>query len=155
MRRNRLLGISKVLSLERDDTEAFPHLGKPDKPFRMPKQHPRDMSNWLVGYTDVRRWKCWNVFFFLFPKSSHHSSSQSLDPYGLKENANVVRLGASVCWASNFGSGHDLSVCGFEPCVRLCADSSEPGACFCFYVSLSLCPSPACTLSLSLSLKNR
>ena len=26
----------------------------------------------------------------------------------------------------DFGSGHDLMVCEFEPCVRLCADSEEP-----------------------------
>ena len=32
-------------------------------------------------------------------------------------------------------------VCGFEPCVGLCASSSEPGACFGFCVSLSLCSS--------------
>ena len=47
------------------------------------------------------------------------------------------------------GSGHDLTVCGFGLRVGLCADSSEPGACFgfcvCVCVSLSL-------LSLSLSL---
>ena len=47
-------------------------------------------------------------------------------------------LGGSVGWASNFGSGHDLAVCEFEPHVGLCADSSEPGACFTFCVSLSL-----------------
>ena len=35
----------------------------------------------------------------------------------------------------------------------LCADSSEPGACFGFCVSLSLCPCPAHTLSLSPSQK--
>ena len=29
---------------------------------------------------------------------------------------------------SQFGSGHDLTVRGFKPCVRLCADSSEPAA---------------------------
>ena len=52
---------------------------------------------------------------------------------------------------SDFGSDHDLRVYGFEPCVRLCADSSEPGACFGFCVSLSFCPSPALSLSLSLS----
>ena len=51
---------------------------------------------------------------------------------------------------SDFGSGHDLTVCEFEPHVGLCADSSEPGACFRFYVSLSLYPSPACALSLPL-----
>ena len=47
-------------------------------------------------------------------------------------------LGGSVGWASNFGSGHDLAVREFEPRVGLCADSSEPGACFRFCVSLSL-----------------
>ena len=26
----------------------------------------------------------------------------------------------------DFGSGHDLPVCGFEPCVGLCAHSVEP-----------------------------
>ena len=36
----------------------------------------------------------------------------------------------------------------FEPCITLCADSSEPGACFRFCVSTSLCPSHAHTLSL-------
>ena len=48
-------------------------------------------------------------------------------------------------------SGHDLTVCEFEPGVGLCADSSEPGTCFGFSVSLSLCPSATHALSLSLS----
>ena len=50
---------------------------------------------------------------------------------------------------SDFGSGHNLTVHGFEPCIGLCADSSEPAACFRFCDSLSLCPSPALFLSLS------
>ena len=67
------------------------------------------------------------------------------------------RLGGSVSWASNFSSGHDLMVRGFEPHVGLCADSSEPGACLGFCVSLSL-SAPFLLmlcfgLSLSLSLK--
>ena len=61
------------------------------------------------------------------------------------------RLGGSVGKASDFGSGHDLPVCEFEPRVRLCADALEPGACFGFCVSLSLCPSRARALSLSLN----
>ena len=63
------------------------------------------------------------------------------------------RLGGSVSWASDFGSGHDLAVREFEPHVRRCADSSEPGACFglCVCVSLSAC----IPLTLSLSLKNK
>ena len=61
-------------------------------------------------------------------------------------------LGGSIGYVSNFGSGHDLVVHRFEPHVRLCADSSEPGAYFMDSVSLSLCPSPTRTLSLSLSL---
>ena len=65
------------------------------------------------------------------------------------------RLGGSVGWASDFGSGHDLTVRGFEPRVELCADSSEPGACFRFCVSLSLCSSPVHALSLSVSKINK
>ena len=52
---------------------------------------------------------------------------------------------------SDFGSGHNLAVCGFEPRIRLCADSSEPGARFGFWVSLSLSAPPL----LMLSLKNK
>ena len=55
----------------------------------------------------------------------------------LKEK-NQGRLGGSVGWVSDSGSGHDLTVREFKPCVGLCADSSEPGACFGFCVSLSL-----------------
>lgn len=49
------------------------------------------------------------------------------------------------------GSGHDLMVHEFETHVELCADISEPGACFGF--SLSLCPSLTKALSLSISQK--
>ena len=72
----------------------------------------------------------------------------------LKSLPFLGRLGGSVGSASDFGSRHDLTVRGFEPRVGLCADGSEPGACFgfCAFLSLSLCPSPTCALSLSLSL---
>ena len=42
-----------------------------------------------------------------------------------------------------------LELMEFEPHVGLCADSSEPGACFTFCVSLSLSASPLLTLCLS------
>ena len=57
--------------------------------------------------------------------------------------------------ASDFGSGHDLTVRGFKPGIGLCADSLEPGACFGFCVSFSLCSSPAHALSPSLSKINK
>ena len=66
----------------------------------------------------------------------------------LKKKA-TGRLGASAGSACDFGSGHELVACEFEPRIRLCADSSEPGACFGFCVSLS---APPHSLSLSLSL---
>ena len=47
----------------------------------------------------------------------------------------------------DFGSGHDLTVRGFKPCMGLCADSAE--ACLGFSLSLSLCSSPTHSLSLS------
>ena len=55
-----------------------------------------------------------------------------------------------LSWLSVCSSGHDLTVHGFKPRVSLCADSSEPRACFKFCVSLSLCPLPH-SLSISLS----
>ena len=55
------------------------------------------------------------------------------------------------------GSGHDLTVCELEPCVRLCSDSIEPAwdslsLSVCLSL-LSLCLSPVCVLCYSLSLK--
>ena len=68
-----------------------------------------------------------------------------------KLKINMGHLGGSVGEVSDFGSGHDVTVCEFEPRVGLCADSSEPGACFRFCVSL-LSAFPLLSLSLSLSL---
>ena len=63
------------------------------------------------------------------------------------------RLGGSVSEASDFSSGHDLTVHGFESHIGLCTDSSELGAFFGFCASLSLCPSPTPALTLSVSQK--
>ena len=38
------------------------------------------------------------------------------------------RLDSSVGEASDFDSGHELVVCGFEPLIGLCADSLEPAS---------------------------
>ena len=87
----------------------------------------------------------------------HHGEKDNVYPYIHHpdlENVNILgRLGGSVGWVSDFSSGHDLAVGGFEPRVGLCAGGSEPGACFTFCVSLSLCSSPSRTLSLSVSQK--
>ena len=48
-----------------------------------------------------------------------------------------------------------FEVCEFEPPIMLCADSSEPEACFGFCVSLFLCSLPIHTLSLCLSNKGK
>uniref|UniRef100_A0A667GQX1 Adhesion G protein-coupled receptor E2 n=1 Tax=Lynx canadensis TaxID=61383 RepID=A0A667GQX1_LYNCA len=45
---------------------------------------------------------------------------------------------------------HDIAVCEFKSRVGLCADSSEPGACFGFCVTLSLSSPPPLMLCLSL-----
>ena len=49
---------------------------------------------------------------------------------GLKPVTLEGRLGASISWASDFVSGHDLRVREFEPCIGPCADIPELGACF-------------------------
>ena len=54
--------------------------------------------------------------------------------------------------STNLGSGHDLVVGGFQLCIALCADSSEPGVCFGLCVSLFLSAPPLLTLCLSVSL---
>ena len=67
-----------------------------------------------------------------------------------RENQPFSRLGSRGTWVAgsvkrptlDFGSGHDLTVRGFEPCIGLCTDSTEAA-----WDSLSrplcLCPSPA------------
>ena len=60
------------------------------------------------------------------------------------------RLGGSVGQASDFSSGHDLTVREFEPHVRLCADSAEPTS---DPLSSSLSAPPPLTLCQSLSQK--
>ena len=52
---------------------------------------------------------------------------------------NPGRLDGSGSQVLDFGSGHDLTVRGFEPRLRVCAHSSEPGW---DALSPSLCPSP-------------
>ena len=41
----------------------------------------------------------------------------------------------------DFGAGHDLTVRGFKPRIRLCADGVDPAWDF-LSLSFSLCPSP-------------
>ena len=79
-----------------------------------------------------------------------NTEPSEVDLLGLKAQSQG-RLDDSVGLASNFSSGHDLAVREFEPHVGLCADSSEPEACFGFCVSSSLCPSHDHALSLSVS----
>ena len=84
---------------------------------------------------------------------NQESDAQLTEPLRCSFSKNLKhegRLGGSVSWAYDFGSGHDLTVGGFEPRFGLCAGSSEPGACFRFCVSLSLCPSPPHTVSICL-----
>ena len=49
-----------------------------------------------------------------------------------------------------FGSAHDLTVCGFEPCVRFCDGGTEPA-----WASLSPSLSAPAPLVLCLSLSNK
>ena len=82
---------------------------------------------------------------------SVHSSGMSLPGHVSKS----MWLGMTgwLSQMSDFSSGHHLAVCEFEPCIGLCADSSELGACFGFCVSLSLPLSHSCYVSLFLSQK--
>ena len=61
------------------------------------------------------------------------------------------RLGGSAGEGSDFGSGDDLVVREFEPCLGLCADSSEPAS---ESVSPSLSAPPPLTRCVSLKHKH-
>ena len=70
--------------------------------------------------------------------------------YEVRKKEGSWSPGGSVGSWSDFDSGHDLAIREFEPRVGLCADSSEPGACFGFCVCVSLSAPPSLVLSLSL-----
>ena len=72
----------------------------------------------------------------------------------LKRKEIVGHLGGSAGQVSNFGSGHDLTVHGFEPRIKLCADSLEP-ALDSVSPSLSALPPLVVCLSLSFSLSQK
>ena len=87
-----------------------------------------------------------------------HSSKlyQSFFLYTMSENQKLSGRGAWMAqWVKrptlDFGSHHDLTVREFEPRVRLCAVTAEPGW-DSLSLSLSLCLSDPPLLSLSLSL---
>ena len=85
-----------------------------------------------------------------------HAFVSSTGPFFQTAHTRGTRVAQSVTRPTlGFGSGHSLTVREFEPRVGLCADSSEPGACFGFCVSLSLCPSPAHALPVCLSLSQK
>ena len=68
----------------------------------------------------------------------------------------VGPLGGSVGSASDFSSGHELTVLEFKPCpTAVCSDSSEPGACFWLCLPLSLFLSGSHSVSFSFSLKSK
>ena len=84
-------------------------------------------------------------------ENTHWGTTKPRRPYSehLKMGPGRPGWGApSVKRLSNFGSGPDLTVRGFNPCIRLCADGSEPGARLGSRVS-RFGPSPALSLSLS------
>ena len=81
-------------------------------------------------------------------RKSHRPGDVKQVDFKLFQNFNCSW--GSVGGVSDFSSGHDLTVHELEPRDGLCADSSEPGACFGFCVS-SLSAPPVFTLSLSLS----
>ena len=81
-----------------------------------------------------------------------------IEPQAYTVSSKYVHRGAWVAQSAkqltlDFTSGHDLAVPECEPGTGLCADSSEPGACFGSSVPLSL-PLPKLH-ALSLSFKNK
>ena len=74
------------------------------------------------------------------PQFSHLDNEEGLGGAWVAQSVKSLAL--------DFGSGRDLTVRGFEPCVGLCADRAEPAW---DSLSPSLSAPPALTLSVSLS----
>ena len=64
------------------------------------------------------------------PSASLRNRTESSTPHDAVKAKAKGRLGGSVGRASDFSSGHDLTVSELEPRIELCADSLEPGSCF-------------------------
>ena len=64
-------------------------------------------------------------------------------------------LGGSVCWASDFGSGHGLRAREFEPCVGLCADGLQTQGLETALDAVSPPPPALPLIMLSVSFKNK
>ena len=83
--------------------------------------------------------------------SYHHVIGTELQSEKMKK-CWIGRLGELVkCPTLDFGSGHDLTVCGFEPRTGLYADSAEPAWDSLSHSQLLPC-SHVHTLSLSLQI---
>ena len=63
----------------------------------------------------------------------------------------MVKIQILLFEGAGIASAWKDMVRGFKSLIRLCADSSEPGACFRFCVSLSVSVPPRLTLCVSLS----
>ena len=89
---------------------------------------------------------------------SQPSDGRAQKPENIEEYQKLETTGGS--WVAqlvkplilDFGSSHDLTVGGIEPCIRLYADSVDP-ALLCI-LSLPLSAPPPFVHSLPLSLKN-
>ena len=86
------------------------------------------------------------------------SSTESLPIVSCNDNVQFKHnlkgpLGGSVGGASDFGSGHDLTVRGFRPHIRLCAEHLLRAWSLLWILCLPLTDPPLFTLCLSLSQK--
>ena len=112
------------------------------------------MLNSQVPFEDCSHWN-------LFYSRKFCLLKQDTPPTALLPTARTWSGGTWVaqsvkCQTFDFSSGHDLTVCELEPCIRLHADSVEPALdslsillSLSLSLSLSLCLFPACALSLS------
>ena len=82
-------------------------------------------------------------------KEKKREGEESGGEWGEGEGERPLGCLSQLSFLLQLRSWSHSSAPGFQPHVGLFADSSEPGACFRFFVFLSLCPSSAQALSLS------
>ena len=101
-----------------------------------------------LPYTHTR------VFSLSHPPSLPLPLSLQVNKKTLKERKGG-RLGGSVGWASNFSTGHGLTVCEFEPHVGLCANKQLRAWRLLQILYLSLPLPCSCSASLCVSTINK
>ena len=121
---------------------------------KITRSYGKLMLNFLRNYQTFPKWLYQQLRVPPSPCPPSPTSPE-LCSFGLTLVSSLIKAAMRSTWVAQLvkrltSAQVMISQCvGLSPRVGLCADGSEPGACFGFCVSFCLCPFPIHTLSLS------